>query len=91
MCVCVYVCVRVCACVYMCVYVCVHVCVCLHVHIHAHAYAALSASFHLQCAVKTATEGHVLIIEGIEKAERNMLPVLNNLLENRYVNVCIHV
>jgi hypothetical protein len=25
----------------------------------------------------------VLILEGIEKAERNVLPVLNNLLENR--------
>ena len=71
--------------------VCVHVCVCLHVHIHAHTYATLSASSHLQCAVKTATEGRVLIIKGIEKAERNMLPVLNNHLENRYVNVCIHV
>ena len=27
--------------------------------------------------------GRVLILEGIEKAERNVLPVLNNLLENR--------
>lgn len=36
-----------------------------------------------QCAVKAATEGRVLIIEGIERAERNVLPVLNNLLENR--------
>ena len=27
--------------------------------------------------------GRVLIVEGIEKAERNVLPVLNNLLENR--------
>jgi hypothetical protein len=25
----------------------------------------------------------VLILEGIEKAERNILPLLNNLLENR--------
>ena len=25
----------------------------------------------------------MLILEGIEKAERNVLPVLNNLLENR--------
>ena len=27
--------------------------------------------------------GRVLILEGIEKAERNVLPTLNNLLENR--------
>lgn len=27
--------------------------------------------------------GRVLVLEGIEKAERNVLPVLNNLLENR--------
>lgn len=33
--------------------------------------------------MKAATEGRVLILEGIEKAERNVLPVLNNLLENR--------
>lgn len=26
-------------------------------------------------------------MEGIEKAERNVLPVLNNLLENRYVRL----
>lgn len=28
--------------------------------------------------------GRVLILEGIEKAESNVLPTLNNLLENRY-------
>ncbi len=39
--------------------------------------------FILQSAVKAATEGRVLVLEGIEKAERNVLPVLNNLLENR--------
>ena len=38
---------------------------------------------HYQCAVRAATNGRVLILEGIEKAERNVLPVLNNLLENR--------
>ena len=37
----------------------------------------------LQAAVKAALEGRVLVLEGIEKAERNVLPVLNNLLENR--------
>ena len=30
-----------------------------------------------------ALEGRVLVLEGMEKAERNVLPVLNNLLENR--------
>ncbi len=33
--------------------------------------------------MKAATEGRILVLEGIEKAERNVLPVLNNLLENR--------
>lgn len=37
----------------------------------------------LQCAVRAATEGRILVLEGLEKAERNVLPVLNNLLENR--------
>jgi MoxR-like ATPase len=42
------------------------------------------SAIHLdQCAVRAATDGRVLILEGIEKAERNVLPVLNNLLENR--------
>ena len=36
-----------------------------------------------QCAVRAAVNGHVLVLEGIEKAERNVLPILNNLLENR--------
>lgn len=36
-----------------------------------------------QAALRAATEGRVLILEGIEKAERNILPLLNNLLENR--------
>ena len=33
--------------------------------------------------MRAALEGRVLILEGIEKAERNVLPILNNLLENR--------
>ena len=37
----------------------------------------------VQCAVRAAIHGRVLVLEGIEKAERNVLPVLNNLLENR--------
>lgn len=40
-----------------------------------------------QSAVRAATEGRVLIIEGVEKAERNVLPVLNNLLENREMHL----
>uniref|UniRef100_A0A8C1XYG8 von Willebrand factor A domain containing 8 n=1 Tax=Cyprinus carpio TaxID=7962 RepID=A0A8C1XYG8_CYPCA len=36
-----------------------------------------------KCAVRAATEGQILVLEGLEKAERNVLPVLNNLLENR--------
>merc|ERR1719329_693536 len=36
-----------------------------------------------QPPVRAALHGRVLILEGIEKAERNVLPVLNNLLENR--------
>lgn len=33
--------------------------------------------------VDAAINGHLLVIEGLEKAERNVLPILNNLLENR--------
>ena len=36
-----------------------------------------------QLVVTAALQGKVLILEGLEKAERNVLPVLNNLLENR--------
>ncbi len=33
------------------------------------------------------TIGRVLVLEGIEKVERNVLPVLNNLLENREMHL----
>ncbi|XP_017778440.1 PREDICTED: von Willebrand factor A domain-containing protein 8 [Nicrophorus vespilloides] len=46
-----------------------------------------TASYFDQSAVRAATEGRVLILEGIEKAERNVLPVLNNLLENREMHL----
>lgn len=46
-------------------------------------YTITNLKFFPQCAVRAAVEGRVLILEGIEKAERNVLPVLNNLLENR--------
>lgn len=36
-----------------------------------------------QTVVSAALAGRILIIEGLEKAERNVLPVINNLLENR--------
>jgi hypothetical protein len=36
-----------------------------------------------QAAVRAAIHGRILILDGIEKAERNVLPILNNLLENR--------
>lgn len=42
-----------------------------------------SAIFEDQPPVRAALEGRVLVLDGIEKAERNVLPVLNNLLENR--------
>lgn len=37
--------------------------------------------------MRAAIEGRVLVLEGIEKAERNVLPVLNNLLENREMHL----
>lgn len=37
--------------------------------------------------MRAAIKGRVLILEGIEKAERNVLPVLNNLLENREMHL----
>ena len=40
-----------------------------------------------QSAVRAASQGRILVIEGIEKAERNVLPVLNNLLENREMHL----
>lgn len=36
-----------------------------------------------QAAVRAAIDGKILILEGLEHAERNVLPILNNLLENR--------
>ncbi|KAH9046612.1 AAA domain-containing protein [Lactarius hengduanensis] len=38
-------------------------------------------------AVRAVKTGRILIIEGIEKAERGIMPVLNNLLENREMNL----
>ncbi|KAH9924969.1 AAA domain-containing protein [Epithele typhae] len=38
-------------------------------------------------AVRAVKYGRVLVIEGVEKAERGIMPVLNNLLENREMNL----
>ncbi|KAJ3505514.1 hypothetical protein NLJ89_g7376 [Agrocybe chaxingu] len=38
-------------------------------------------------AVNAVKHGRLLILEGIEKAERGIMPVLNNLLENREMNL----
>ncbi|KAJ0176447.1 hypothetical protein K1T71_007626 [Dendrolimus kikuchii] len=46
-----------------------------------------TAKYFDQSAVRAAVEGRVLVLEGIEKAERNVLPVLNNLLENREMHL----
>eukprot|EP01080_Neovahlkampfia_damariscottae_P004332 gene4332-7688_t len=40
-----------------------------------------------QAAVRAAIHGRVLILDGIEKSERNILPILNNLLENREMSL----
>jgi von Willebrand factor A domain-containing protein 8 len=42
-----------------------------------------SAIYSDQAPVRAAIHGRVLILDGIENAERNVLPTLNNLLENR--------
>lgn len=58
-----------------------------HFHALSYVYVVLSPllnhTWFIQSAVRAAKAGRVLILEGIEKAERNVLPVLNNLLENR--------
>lgn len=46
-----------------------------------------TANYHDQSALRAATNGRILILEGIEKAERNVLPILNNLLENREMHL----
>ena len=42
-----------------------------------------SASWSDGAPVRAALRGGVLILDGLERAERNVLPTLNNLLENR--------
>ena len=40
-----------------------------------------------QAPVRAAINGRLLVIDGIENAERNVLPSLNNLLENREMSL----
>ena len=40
-----------------------------------------------QAPVRAAIHGRLLILDGLEKAERNVLPTLNNLLENRELSL----
>ena len=42
-----------------------------------------TALFNDQAPVRAAMHGRILILDGLDKAERNVLPTLNNLLENR--------
>ena len=43
--------------------------------------------FHNAPSVEAALRGRLLILEGLQKAERNVLPLLNNLLENREMSL----
>eukprot|EP00439_Symbiodinium_sp_Y106_P018819 s5098_g2.t1 len=47
-----------------------------------------SVAFSDSPPVKAALEGSILVLDGLERAERNVLPTLNNLLENREINAC---
>ncbi|KAG5511337.1 hypothetical protein GH5_07586 [Leishmania sp. Ghana 2012 LV757] len=40
-----------------------------------------------QSAVSAAVEGQLLVLEGLTRVERNVLPVINNLLENREMHL----
>ncbi|XP_060665010.1 von Willebrand factor A domain-containing protein 8 [Drosophila nasuta] len=46
-----------------------------------------TATYYDQCAVRAALHGRVLVLDGVENVERNVLPVLNNLLENREMHL----
>ena len=46
-----------------------------------------SAVYFDQAPVRAALEGRILILDGIEKAERNVLPTLNNLLGTKFLLV----
>jgi len=42
-----------------------------------------SVCYHDSAPVRAALHGRILLLDGVEKAERNVLPTINNLLENR--------
>ena len=46
-----------------------------------------TVEFRDQAPVRAAKHGRLLLLDGIEKAERNVLPTLNNLLENREMHL----
>jgi len=37
--------------------------------------------------VRAAIHGRILVLDGVEHTERNVLPILNNLLENREMHL----
>ena len=49
--------------------------------------SALDLRFVDQPPVSAAVNGRFLILDGLEKAERNVLPTLNNLLEHREMHL----
>jgi MoxR-like ATPase len=56
-------------------------------HHHHHQQQQAHVEFVDQAPVRAAKYGRLLILDGIEKAERNVLPTLNNLLENREMHL----
>ncbi|KAH8112896.1 AAA domain-containing protein [Phellopilus nigrolimitatus] len=56
-------------------------------HIALHRDSKWNSHYVDSSAVRAVKSGRILILEGIEKAERGIMPVLNNLLENREMNL----
>jgi hypothetical protein len=46
-----------------------------------------SSAYRHQAPVRAALRGRLLVFDGLEKAERNILPILNNLFENREMSL----
>ncbi|KAL7742633.1 hypothetical protein ACLKA6_002001 [Drosophila palustris] len=46
-----------------------------------------NSMYYDQCAVRAALHGRLLVLDGVEHCEQNVLPVLNNLLENREMHL----
>jgi MoxR-like ATPase len=49
--------------------------------------STVTSTYMHQAPVRAALHGRLLILDGLEKAERNVLPTLNNLLENREMSL----